>query len=109
MYGDEYIRTVSQAIKEVVRDVDFAYRFGGDEFVVLFRSYKAQAARNKLKIIDKKMADNQADYPMSISYGVFYVEPGQNLTPDMVLNLADERMYRFKRRRKKLKNRAGKH
>ena len=109
MYGDEYIRNVSQAIKEIIRDVDFAYRFGGDEFVVLFRSYKAQTARSKLRIIDKKMSDIQADYPMSISYGVFYVDPGQNLTPDMVLNLADERMYRFKRRRKKLKNGVGKH
>lgn len=104
MYGDEYIRNVSGAIKEIVRDVDFAYRFGGDEFVILFRDHKAQTARNKLKLINKRMSANHANYPMSISYGVFYVEPGQNMPPDMVLNLADERMYRFKRRRKKRKN-----
>lgn len=104
IYGDEYIRNVAKAIKGIARDVDFAYRFGGDEFVILFHGYKAQTARNKLRLIDKRLSDHHASYPMSISYGVYYVEPGQKLMPEVVLNLADERMYRFKRRRKRMKN-----
>ncbi|HBD00391.1 MAG TPA: hypothetical protein DC053_15180, partial [Lachnoclostridium sp.] len=51
--------------------------------------------------IDKNLADVANVYPMSISYGVVYVETGTELSPEAALNIADERMYRFKRQRKK--------
>lgn len=100
LIGDEYIKCVSKAIKESVRDTDFVCRFGGDEFVVLFRSCEAEAARERLEAVNKRIAAAVPGYSSSISYGIFYAEPGRDLTPEMVLNLADERMYRFKKSRR---------
>ena len=37
LYGDEYIKSVSQVLMDSARDIDITCRFGGDEFIVLFR------------------------------------------------------------------------
>ncbi len=100
LYGDEYIRFVAKALKESVRDIDFTCRFGGDEFVVLFRDSEEQAAEEIMELVDKKLSAGGKIYPMSISYGVVYVAKGMGLSPETALNVADERMYRFKRQRK---------
>ncbi|MEY8353982.1 GGDEF domain-containing protein [Lachnospiraceae bacterium 54-53] len=102
--GDEYIKTVSKALKEAVRDTDFACRFGGDEFVVLFQDCGEQVAEKRLKMIDENMAFPDKGYPMSISYGVVFVSGETNLLPETALNMADEKMYSFKRHRKQKKN-----
>lgn len=104
LYGDEYIKTVSEALKEAARDMDFTCRFGGDEFVVLFQDYEDQAAEKKMEMIDNKISAVDKGYPMSISYGVVYVTGGMDLSPETALNMADEKMYCFKRNRKQKKN-----
>lgn len=101
LYGDEYIKFVSKALKESAGDTDFTCRFGGDEFVALFRDCGEQAAEEKMGLIDKKLAAGGRVYPMSISYGVVYVAKEMGLSPEAALNIADERMYRLKRRRKR--------
>ena len=101
LYGDEYIKAVSQVLMDSARDIDITCRFGGDEFIVLFLGCDEKAAKKKMGLIDKKLADVANVYPMSISYGVVYVEAGTELSPEAALNIADERMYHFKRRRKK--------
>ena len=100
LIGDEYIKRVSQAIKESVRDTDFVCRFGGDEFVILFRNCEARAAEERLEEVNKRLEAEVSGYPKSISYGIFYAEPGRDVTPETVLNLADESMYRFKKSRR---------
>lgn len=37
LYGDEVLRSVGQKIKEHIREKDIATRYGGDEFVVIFK------------------------------------------------------------------------
>lgn len=101
LYGDEYIKFVSKALKESAGDTDFTCRFGGDEFVALFRDCGEQATEEKMGLIDKKLAAGGRVYPMSISYGVVYVAKEMGLSPEAALNIADERMYRLKRRRKR--------
>ena len=104
LYGDEYIKYVSEVLKESARDTDFTCRIGGDEFGVLFRDCGEQAAEEKMDLVDKKLLAGGKDYPMSISYGVVFITKGMGLSPEAALNLADERMYRFKRRRKQKNN-----
>lgn len=102
--GDEYIKYVSEALKKSAREIDFTCRFGGDEFVVLFRDCGEQAAEEKMDCVDKKLLAVGKVYPMSISYGVVLVAKGMGLSPEAALNMADERMYCFKRRRKRKNN-----
>jgi len=107
LYGDEYIKSVSQVLKDSARDIDITCRFGGDEFIMLFRGCDEQTAEERMDLIDKKLSELAKVYPMSISYGVVYVEEGTELSPEAALNIADERMYRFKRQRKKKNNGLG--
>lgn len=107
LLGDEYIKSVSEALKESARDIDFTCRFGGDEFIMLFRDCKKQSAEERMDLIDKKLSDAELNYPMSISYGVVYIAKGTDLSPEAALNMADERMYCFKRQRKQINNGPG--
>ncbi|MDR1549868.1 MAG: diguanylate cyclase [Hungatella sp.] len=107
LLGDEYIKSVSEALKESARDIDFTCRFGGDEFIMLFRDCEKQSAEERMDLIDKKLSDAELNYPMSISYGVVYIAKGTDLSPEAALNMADERMYCFKRQRKQINNGPG--
>ena len=35
LFGDKVIKKTAEIIKNSIRDIDFAFRFGGDEFVVI--------------------------------------------------------------------------
>lgn len=100
-YGDEYIKTVATQLKQSIRDIDFVYRYGGDEFVVLLSNCKEKDAEEKMAMIDNKISSEQNGYPMSMSYGVVYVTKEINLPLDEIIHRADEKMYEFKRNRKK--------
>lgn len=59
-YGDAYLNKMAQVMRSVIReDVDFAFRFGGDEFaVVLFADYRqaAEKAEQILRLMDRKVS-----------------------------------------------------
>ncbi len=103
LHGDEYIKLVSEEIKKSACEEDFTCRYGGDEFVVLYKGCSQQTAAERLAAIDRNLASGDKKYPMSISYGVVYVETGTDVLPESVLKIADERMYAFKRERKQMK------
>ena len=51
-YGDEYLKKMATAMLSVVRqDVDFAFRFGGDEFAILLFAGKDVARDKALKLL----------------------------------------------------------
>lgn len=107
LHGDEYIKLVSEEIKKSACEEDFTCRYGGDEFVVLFKGCDEQTAAHKLAAMDRNVAAVKKKYSMSISYGVVYVEAGTNVLSESVLKMADERMYCFKRERKQKKQNEG--
>lgn len=102
--GDEYLKTTSRILKENTRKNDFACRFGGDEFVVLMPDCQEKEAEEKMARIDKIISNQETKYPMSMSYGVVYVSKEQYALSEEAFEMADEKMYRFKRMRKRKKN-----
>lgn len=59
-YGDAYLNKMAQVMRGIIReDVDFAFRFGGDEFaMVLFADHKqaSEKAEQMLKLMDRKVS-----------------------------------------------------
>ncbi len=51
--GDVAINTVASVIKSELRDTDYAFRYGGDEFIIVFENCKMQDAR-----CTQRMAEN---------------------------------------------------
>jgi len=59
-YGDAYLNKMAQVMRSIIReDVDFAFRFGGDEFaMVLFADHKQarEKAEQMLKLMEGKVS-----------------------------------------------------
>jgi diguanylate cyclase (GGDEF)-like protein len=101
--GDAYIKLVSEELKKSASEGDYTCRFGGDEFVVIYKECSEMEALLKLSAIDQSISKETGEYPMSISYGVVNVLNSPEILSETVLKMADEKMYCFKRNRKQKK------
>jgi len=92
--GDEVIKFVGESIKKSIREVDFAFRYGGDEFVVMIFSQPREIV---LKIA-KRIFDRITSKPFK-NYGYISVSVGVAIYPDddknleKVIELADKQLY----------------
>jgi len=96
--GDEALRTVSQAIRNSVRDIDRVCRFGGEEIAVILPAADRQSAvraaeRIRQAVAERKISvtgDRQAS--VTISLGVATCRDRDN-TADALLRAADSALY----------------
>ncbi len=92
--GDQLLKQAAQVIRQSLRREDIAARIGGDEFAVLAVEATADAAGELVRRMQKLMLD--AGVELSIGYA--QREPAGTLAAS--LQVADERMYAEKSRRK---------
>ncbi len=103
--GDEAILEAALILKEIFRESDVIARVGGDEFVVL--AYGAPAENSDIleKRLQKHIDDHNAvqarDYQISMSIGIAYKEPEQDISIDELMSRADARMYEQKKGKKR--------
>jgi len=102
--GDECLFRVASAIKNsVLRPSDFVARYGGEEFVVILpetgESGAKVVARRLLKTVENLKIQHEdsdnADH-VTVSLGIATVFPEQALTPESLVQLADEALYQAK-------------
>jgi len=92
--GDEVIKSVANQIKLSIREIDFAFRYGGDEFVVMVFNQEKDIV---LKIANRMFSKinnikNEKFGKISVSIGVaFYPDDSNDLNE--VIKLADENLY----------------
>ncbi|HJF51998.1 MAG TPA: GGDEF domain-containing protein, partial [Butyricicoccus pullicaecorum] len=93
--GDQYILTVSGLLQHACRkDEDALFRFGGDEFILLFHNMTRDSARQRLESISEALAQTEANMPMAFSYGIALRQPNDTL--DTIIQRADAQMYDMK-------------
>jgi len=95
-HGDEVLRTVGTIIKSIVREKDYCFRYGGDEFCVILSNCSEESASTVFicrlnEIIREKLVD------VSLSVGLAQTGPHDYEEVDVVLRKADESMYAAKR------------
>ncbi|PWB54514.1 MAG: GGDEF domain-containing protein, partial [Nitrosomonadales bacterium] len=91
-YGDAYLNKMAQAMLGVIRaDVDFAFRFGGDEFAVLLFCDARIACRKALDVL--------AAMNGKVSIGIACLAPGNANPPALedFIHSADDALYEAKR------------
>lgn len=98
--GDRVLRQVATLLKDNVRVLDVVARWGGDEFVILVVGPRheqdvAQAAAKALQAVRAWGASALEGVTLGASAGCAYAPVGS--TRDVVLQLADERMFEVKR------------
>ncbi|MBB6215192.1 diguanylate cyclase (GGDEF)-like protein [Anaerosolibacter carboniphilus] len=68
--GDIQIRIVSESIKESIREEDIAFRYGGDEFVILLNGLKNKDIQKLMDRIREKINEKSKDHGIHVSMGV---------------------------------------
>ena len=92
-YGDGYLQKMAACMLGVIRqDVDFAIRFGGDEFaIIIFADYPhaCAKARQVLGMMENKV---------SIGISTIRADTPDSLTLEQFIHLADDALYEAKHR-----------
>ncbi len=98
--GDRYILTAIKEIRRTCRSGDSLFRYGGDEFLILFIGMEADMAAKRAETINSGLHALEPDfsYPLSMSYGV--VESPEFPDWKSMLREADRKMYEQKRQKK---------
>jgi GGDEF domain-containing protein len=55
--GDEILRNIGNLLQSSIRHEDEAFRWGGDEFVILFHNQRAEVARTRMSGIEARLRD----------------------------------------------------
>jgi diguanylate cyclase (GGDEF)-like protein len=99
--GDAVLRRIARSLAAGVRGYDMIGRYGGEEFlVVLPRSGSmdafAAAERLRTSVANEPVSTGIGKLAVTISIGLAVAETG-NLSPDHLIQAADEALYRAKR------------
>jgi len=100
--GDEFLRSVAQLIKSTMRDNDIAFRYGGDEFVVILPATRRQDAQPLAERLSSLVDGISRTLPLPraprLSIGLVNIDetPG-----DALLAAADKLLYQSKHARKR--------
>ncbi|NLY58725.1 MAG: GGDEF domain-containing protein [Gammaproteobacteria bacterium] len=98
--GDEVIRQVARITREMVRDTDYAGRYGGEEFVVLLADTPLQggsqfAERLRMAIEQLQISHEQLSLQCSVSVGVACIRTDM-ANHQALIEAADKALYQAK-------------
>ena len=100
LVGDEILRNIGHLLQASIRHADEAFRWGGDEFVILFHDQREDVARRRMADIETRLRDFRVRgfgvLPISFSWGTAPIS-GRSLRDS--LDEADRNMYALKRKR----------
>lgn len=104
-FGDEVLREVAAALKQNIRETDFAARFGGDEFVLLLpHTAPAQAVltavRIRKKVSSATVQSGRYSTKVTISIGIDTYDGSAESSPDELRRRANMALQEAKRRGK---------
>ena len=98
--GDYAIRTIAEVITSCVRDSDTVIRYGGDEFLVLFRDRSESVARSAINRMYNKLeqinAESGKPFDLAFSYGISDIEKSMSQASELIRKI-DRLMYENKR------------
>ena len=100
LVGDEILRGVGHLMRSSIRTQDEAYRWGGDEFVIVFQNQNLEIVNSRMQSMQARLKEfNVRGYgviPISFSWGTAEAD-GRSLRE--MLDEADQGMYGSKRTR----------
>ena len=103
LFGSFVLSEVGKLIKESIRQVDFAARYGGDEFLIALSETTVEGASITAERIRKKIEAHTFTSPTSsmkltASLGLAVIEPTtQNIDARNLVRYADNSLYEAKR------------
>ncbi|OGO78460.1 MAG: hypothetical protein A2Y23_04995 [Clostridiales bacterium GWB2_37_7] len=96
--GDRCIRAVAESIKESIREKDIAFRYGGDEFIIMLHDFKGADISDFVNRIRNKIINKSDNSMVGISIGTSSFQKYEEL--DSAFQLADKNLYTEKEKKK---------
>lgn len=94
--GDQMLIAVSNVLRRMCRPTDIISRWPGDEFVIVLKDINQAGICQLIRDITNEI-EKIRDFHLNISVAMGYAESNEELkSPEEVLNLAENRMYRNK-------------
>ena len=96
LHGDLAVKTVAEAILQVIPKNWYGIRYGGDEFLVIGNNkdfHGENYCKMIAEIIEKKNSIMQLPYKLSASLGFFTVPPTTKITLEQAISKVDQAMY----------------
>jgi diguanylate cyclase (GGDEF)-like protein len=94
--GDEILVQTASILQQAVRSIDYVFRYGGDEMVILLLDADEQTTGRVVRRIRERevMWNIQQEQPLPIlSLSIGYAVTTGDKTAEELLDLADQRMY----------------
>jgi len=100
LMGDSALKLFALVVKDKIRESDLFGRYGGDEFVIVFRNTTVGVARNIIDRINESLRrvglkTDSDDIILTISVGL--CDLSDETSSDEMIHKADQRMYEEKR------------
>jgi diguanylate cyclase (GGDEF)-like protein len=97
--GDGILARTGKVIKEVIRNVDKAFRYGGDEFALILPNTVSNAAVQVSERVRKELSEQLIvdDMTVTASFGLASW-PADGVEPDELIAAADGALYEAKNR-----------
>ncbi len=100
LVGDEILRNIGHLMRSSIRQEDEAFRWGGDEFVILFRNQNLPVVKSRMLEVRRRLSDfrvrGYGPLPISFSWGASEASGGPLRE---AVDSADRDMYSYKKRR----------
>ncbi|WP_379969271.1 diguanylate cyclase [Ectobacillus sp. sgz5001026] len=97
--GDYFIVSVCQLISEIIDKDDIFFRFGGDEFIILFfhkQMHDVQKIWDSILLAFDSFHSPNHQYVISASHGLYHYKSGMDVTLEEMIHFADKEMYKEK-------------
>jgi diguanylate cyclase (GGDEF)-like protein len=98
--GDSVLRQCCEFLAANIRSSDILSRVGGDEFAIIFPAIPAQQAREKGKLLSRRLAERASFWngvPVSLTFASGACELVAGMAVETALEEADRDMYAAKR------------
>ena len=98
--GDYVLKTIVQVIRKIIRETDFVFRYGGDEFIVLLLETEVNEALEPANRIHEELerlsvdAEQDIASQIQVSLGITGLSANDNL--EKMLQRTDQALYQAK-------------
>ena len=96
IYGDEVILLLAQQMRASFRQGDALFRFGGEEFVILFSATDEATVKTVLDRFRQRIADYEFPQIGHITISIGYARIGEHDYPASAVDRADQALYYVK-------------
>ncbi len=97
LVGDKLLTQTGQSIRGSLRNIDLAFRYGGDEFAIIMPHTSADDAFAAAERIRNRIATEMGGRRIAVTASIGLASwPNDGLTPDDIINAADKALYHAK-------------